>query len=200
MKENWKDIPGYEGHYKVSDLGRVKSLDRTIERSGVRGNANVSGKLLNPKIHKSGYIYVRLGKKQYRLHQLVAMAFLNFTPCGMNMVIDHIDENKTNNSLFNLRIVDNRENCIKGKMKYNNTSKYPGVYKNKSRKKLKSGEVKIYDNYFYQAQIKIDGDVIYLGANKNEDICKRLYEIALQNIRLYNGDKKLFREKINKMI
>lgn len=47
-QEIWKDIPGYEGLYLVSDLGRVK---------GIR-----SGKILRPYLHKRGYLYLRLLK------------------------------------------------------------------------------------------------------------------------------------------
>lgn len=101
-KEIWKDIPGYEGLYKVSDLGRVLSL-----------NYDSTGKerLLIGSI-KRGYVYVELYKdrrgKRYGVHRLVAMAFIPIPDCLQQYVgtrilqINHKDENKANNSVDNL--------------------------------------------------------------------------------------------------
>jgi hypothetical protein len=204
MKEIWKDIPGYEGHYQVSNLGNVKSLERVIKRSGVRGDAKIKGGQLIPKVDKKGYYALGLSfnkkRKCFKVHQLVTMAFLGHTPNGMIDLIDHIDENKLNNNLLNLRITNNRDNTSKGKLKYNKSSEYTGVYKNKSRKKLKNGELKIYDNFYYHAQITINNKRIYLAATKDELEAKKIYDTALKNISLFNGDAVEFRKKIKQMI
>lgn len=106
-KEIWKDIPNYEGLYQVSDLGRVKSLFYNKE------------KILKPAISTNLYLFVNLYKekkvKQFRVHQLVAMSFLNHTICSLKLVVDHKDNNKQNNTYSNLQIVSNRYNSIKDK-------------------------------------------------------------------------------------
>lgn len=103
MEEIWKDIPGYEGFYQVSNMGRVKHL---VEW---RGNDYSARYISNPKIvlphlDCNGYERIRLfmwGKgKPYRIHRLVAKAFI---PNPNNYPqINHIDEDKTNNRVDNL--------------------------------------------------------------------------------------------------
>lgn len=101
--EVWKNVQGYEGFYQVSNLGRVRSLDRTIIDS-IGRNRLYKGKLLKPIIDSHGYFEVRLCKgtnrKPPHIHRLVAQAFLpnpKKLPC-----INHIDENKQNNAVSNL--------------------------------------------------------------------------------------------------
>ena len=118
-KEEWKPIKDYEGFYEVSSLGRVKSLGNDKKRID---------KLLSPLI-RSGYHYVNLSKKSkrkaYGIHQLVAIAFLNHTRDGYNLVVDHIDNNQKNNCLENLQVITHRQNTSKDRK--NKSSKYIGV-------------------------------------------------------------------------
>jgi hypothetical protein len=127
-KEVWKDIPCYEGLYEVSSLGRVKSLGNDKTRKE---------KILKQNINGSGYFKVCLFKdgisQNTTVHQLVAMAFLNHNPCGMALVVDHINWNKLDNRLENLQLITQRENCSKDVK--NKTSKYTGVSWCKSAKK-----------------------------------------------------------------
>ena len=108
MEEIWKEIPGYEGLYQVSSLGRFKALSRV--RKGIYGNRIYKERLLSPKVNFDRYYYVTLtkeGKKtSYRAHRLVALAFLG----DSNLVIDHIDGNPLNNEVTNLRYVSQAEN------------------------------------------------------------------------------------------
>lgn len=102
--ENWKDIKGYEGFYQVSDLGRVKSLERDVYFPNGIIIRHMEEKILVPNIDKQGYAYVSLclnGKrKSIKVHRLVAMAFL---PNPENKPqVNHIDEVKTNNAVDNL--------------------------------------------------------------------------------------------------
>lgn len=98
--EIWKDVPGYEGLYAVSNTGKVKSIRRNI--------------ILRAAIDGNGYYVVVLSskpkRKTFKVHQLVMIAFKNHKPCGMDLVVDHIDRDKTNNNLENLRIVSQYEN------------------------------------------------------------------------------------------
>lgn len=94
MKEIWKSIPGYEGLYQVSNLGRVKSLLRNTTR----------GKVLSLQNRQNGYFCVCLCKngvsKRENVHRIVAEAFLPHS--DSNNVVNHKDENKHNNKVTNL--------------------------------------------------------------------------------------------------
>lgn len=102
MEEIWKDIPGYEGLYKVSSLGRVLSLN--YDSTGI-------SKIMKGSI-KRGYFRVELYKdrigKRFLVHRLVAMTFLPVPEdlkryVGTRILqVNHIDENKTNNFVENL--------------------------------------------------------------------------------------------------
>lgn len=94
MKEKWVPIEGYEGIYEVSNLGNVRSFSRK----------SYKGKLLVQQEHKNGYLVVNLSKngkrKGFLVHRLVASSFV---PNKNNLPqVNHIDENKKNNSAENL--------------------------------------------------------------------------------------------------
>src|SRR5690554_5553856 len=167
--EVWKDIKGYEGLYQVSDLGRVKSLERKVKR--LKSTISVREKILKPAPNSSGYLTVSLWKnnkgKTFRIHYLVAIAFLNHKPKGYELVIDHIDENKKNNNLSNLRLVTNRFNTTRNLK--NTSSKYVGVHWHKSYEK-------------WQSLITINGKQIYLGRYDNEYDAHLTYQKALSFI------------------
>lgn len=167
MEEIWKDIPGYEGHYQVSDQGRVKSLDRVVSlnRNFRNGNRKSKGKILKGRPNKRGYLRVVLSGKDFRVHQLVAMAFLNHKPKGMEVVVDHINGVKDDNRLENLRLVTQRENCKPNKL----TSKYTGVH-----------FCKYADRYI--SKIFINGKSKYLGKFEDEYQAHLAYKKALENI------------------
>jgi len=135
-KEVWKDVPNYKGLYQVSNLGRVKSVERYVKhwRGGKR---RVSEKILKAISNKLGYLHLDLSKKNkrktYNVHVLVAMTFLNHVPCGHNRVIDHINNCKTDNRVKNLQITTNRHNSSKDKK--GGSSKYTGVSWCNTRKK-----------------------------------------------------------------
>lgn len=113
VKEEWRDIKEYEGFYQVSNLGRVRSIDRlALNKYGVR-NKPLKGKILAQRT-KDGYKIVHLSvdgvDKNEQVHRLVAKAFIpnpNNLPC-----VNHKDEVKSNN------VVTNLEWCT---IEYNNT-------------------------------------------------------------------------------
>lgn len=101
--EQWIDVKGYEGYYQISDLGRVRALERTIIDINKKPR-NRSGRIL--RVHPGGdrYLNVRLCKngitKNYRVHRLVAIAFL---PNPDNLpVVNHLDADILNNTPSNL--------------------------------------------------------------------------------------------------
>lgn len=102
MTEEWRDIVGYEGLYQVSSLGRVRSLDRVIERNG--RPSCLKGKVLSGCRFGRGYLMVGLSKnnevKLVGIHRLVAQAFV---PNPNNLPqVNHKDCDKTNNRVENL--------------------------------------------------------------------------------------------------
>nr|DAQ31530.1 MAG TPA: homing endonuclease [Caudoviricetes sp.] len=103
MQEIWKDIPGYEGLYRVSNKGRVKSLER-YSYKGNRSVQKLKTKILKAGVRKDNYLTVVLRKcgksTSYLVHRLVAITFID-NPYDYN-VINHKDENKQNNDIRNL--------------------------------------------------------------------------------------------------
>ena len=169
--EIWKDVPEFEGYYQVSNLGNVKSLSRTILGRG-KHNTLLKERILKFSTSTNGYYQVILQKegfkKIYKVHSLVAICFLNHTPDGThNVVIDHINEVKTDNRLKNLRLIGHRENVSRS-MK-NNTSTYVGVSWSKNAKK-------------WISQITIEGKTKYLGLFDNEEDANKKYLETLKDL------------------
>jgi hypothetical protein len=156
--EIWKNVKGFED-YEVSELGNVKSLKLGKER------------ILKNSIDKKGYYKVNLSNKgktkTFKVHKLVAMAFLNHKPCGYKIVVDHIDNNPLNNNVENLQLITPRENTSKDRK--NTSSKYTGVCWNKKAKKWRSS-------------IQINGSTKHLGFFKNEKIAHAFYLYTLNNL------------------
>lgn len=129
-EEIWKDIPGHEGYYQVSDMGNVKSLVRNYFLKRNNCLAIKKEKIIKNTTTYDGYRAVTFTlnntRKLYKVHQLVAMAFLNHMPDRtQKIVVDHIDNDKSNNKLSNLQLITQRQNASKDRK--NTTSKYTGV-------------------------------------------------------------------------
>ena len=107
MQEIWKkvSIEPFSEHYEVSNLGRVRSLDRTIlcKNGTVR---NVTGKNIKPFVVGKGYEAVELcsgvASRYVKVHRLVALAFIANDNPKLFTQVNHIDENKRNNRVDNL--------------------------------------------------------------------------------------------------
>lgn len=115
-KEVWRDVKNYEGRYQVSSFGRVRSVDREVLtiKNVIKFH---KGRILSHGDDGYGYLCVSLHKhsksKSFKVHQLVAIAFLHHTPCGFKLVVDHVNNIKTDNNAYNLQIITTQQNCIK---------------------------------------------------------------------------------------
>ncbi len=114
MPETWRDVAGYEGAYEVSDLGRVRSLGRRTRcnTSGYRTWAPQDIKLVVRNATKR-YLFFNArctirGNRSLSVHRVVAEAFLG--PCPDGLQVDHIDGDKANNAVTNLRYVTGSAN------------------------------------------------------------------------------------------
>lgn len=157
--EQWRDIPGYEGLYKVSDLGNVLSVrrDRMLKPGIVQG-------------YKSVVLCDNKKRSTKTVHKLVAMAFLRHNPCGMIKVVDHIDGDKENNKLSNLQILSHRGNIQKADRK-NKSSKFTGVSFHKGRQ-------------MYRAYIDVSKKNIHLGFFDSELEASKAYQDAIKKYNL----------------
>lgn len=111
LEEQWRAVPGYEGRYEVSSLGRVRSLDRICEGKDGRSELH-KGKVLKPCPKVNGYLEVSLrdgkSRKHRLIHHLVAAAFLGPRPDRLD--VRHADGNRKNNAVENLSYGTRSEN------------------------------------------------------------------------------------------
>ncbi len=114
IEEQWKDIPDFEGYYQVSDLGRVRCVDRTVIYKDGRV-CYFKSKIMKQGINKKGYRNIYLSKDCVKttrtVHSLVMLAFVGARP-NPKIQINHIDCDKTNNCLTNLEYCTQSHNQL----------------------------------------------------------------------------------------
>jgi hypothetical protein len=154
--ENWKDIKGYEGHYQVSNLGRVKSLKNN--KGKILAN-RLSGRYFGVSLSKDNNV-----KRKY-IHILVAENFLNYINKSRSIVVDHIDNDRFNNRLKNLQVITQRENINKN---CNGSSSFYGVRKG-------------YKDKWY-SQIRVGKKITHLGTFDTEERASIAYNFALTQL------------------
>ena len=143
MIEIYKPIVGYEGLYEVSNLGNVRNLKTNI--------------ILKQKINKGGYMNVGLwknGKKTFLIHRLVAQAFI---PNPDNKPeVNHKDEIKSNNCVYNLEWVTSKENANYGSRTERLSNKLKGrKLSEETKQKMRQSQPKK-----KVVQLKLDGEFI----------------------------------------
>lgn len=149
-----KNVINYEGIYAVSDDGRVFNLQRGIEMK-----QHITG----------GYMYVKLRSNgEYineRVHRLVYESFKGrIIP---NLVIDHIDGDRLNNNLTNLRQITTRENTTYG-------------WRNHKTSGLPTGVREFKQSGIFGAEISIEGERYYLGSSHSAEEASEAYQQALK--------------------
>lgn len=178
MTEEWRGIEGYENLYQVSNLGRVRSVDRYVK---TKSNSKCfrKGKILKQSEDNDGYKRLNLSKngkpKLYLVHRLVAMTFLQ-NPHNYPFV-NHKDENPSNNEVSNLEWCTNEYNINYGTARERMSNSKKGIYINRpdlSKKVL---------------QYTLNGDLVNEYPSTQE--AQRQTGIKYQNIlRCCNGKRK----------
>ena len=151
MKELFKTIKDYP-KYKISNLGNVMGTRGTI----LKGSRAGKNKYLQVYLSADGV------RKNFYIHQLMAIVFLNHKPCGYKIVVDHQDNDPLNNNLNNLQLITQRENCSKDKTDV-------GIHFDKINKK-------------WRASIKIEGKTVQLGSFTSKKEARDAYDNKLKDI------------------
>ena len=181
MEEIWKDIQGYEGYYQISNLGNVKSLERTIIRSD--GVVQVrKERIMNKRISTDGYYIAKFNvnkkSKSIAIHRLVAQHFI---PNPDNLPeVNHIDTNRKNNRVDNLEWCTHQENVAHSAQKGHYKTRY-GACNGRARK------IAIYDNQHSLIEIfdYIGDCALYMIDN---GLCKHNYSKSyVNNLRTQMG-------------
>ena len=150
INEVWRPVSGHM-NYQVSNIGRIRN--------------STTGKILKPVTNTNGYYFVCLcsnGKRTTRkIHRLVGQEFLPPPENDDQTLIDHIDRDKLNNCITNLRFVTRSQNCMNRPKQSNSTSNYKGIYRRKDNK--------------WRAVIHKDSIAIHLGCYDTEEKAAHAY-------------------------
>jgi hypothetical protein len=161
---------GLETNIEATKCGRIKR----IEVDWNKGNAVKIEEIdfTKIKLHPKGYrcigVLVKdIGVKKILVHQIIASVFLNHQINGLKLVVDHINSDKTDNRINNLRIVTNRENVSKELAIKTGLPTGVSFIKNKNR---------------FKSEIYINRKRIYLGCFKDSILASQAYQNALNNL------------------
>lgn len=161
--EQWVYIKGYDGQYMISNFGRVKSFKNWKDSDG---------RVLKTSINSWGYIVIGLSyrgeNKTHTLHHLVWDHFGNMPRDGRKLQIDHKDGDKTNNHIYNLQLLSQRDNTVKyHKSRCDKKNRYIGAYPNKKK---------------WMSLIYVDGKSIFLGNYDTPEQAHTAYLNAKSNL------------------
>lgn len=180
QNEIWRDVVDFEGYYQVSNLGRVR-WNPNRPRYHKTSKPELK-KFLNKNYHS---VDLSINNKTYRksVHQLVAAAFIHGFKYGET--VNHIDGDKTNNMVDNLEKTTNSLNNIHAyqtglKKITNKKSQYFGVSTLDRKVKRKDGSINIIRTY--KAQVRINGEKVYIKQSTDELECAKAYDDYLNQI------------------
>lgn len=186
--EKFIDIPGYEGLYQVSDLGRVKALQR--ESTHINGNVHIKKeKILKQANNGNNYLSVLLynenkEKKSFYVHRLVLKTFLE----DSDLLVDHKNHIRLCNVLSNLRYLTPRLNASTVVNRPTPASKYVGV--NKTNNPVKK----------WKAVLRINGTKRHIGSYITEEEASEAYQKALYNWETFSLNHKGVYEERNQVM
>lgn len=145
--EDWRDVIDYENLYAVSNMGRVARLSRiTVGSDGKTYPFRC--RLLSPNRGSLGYMVVGLHKDRTtifkKVHTIVVESFLGKIP--KDKEIDHIDGDKSNNALSNLRVCSHKENVNNPITQFKNRQSKNTVYSLSVIRTDKKGGCKVYES------------------------------------------------------
>ena len=176
MKETiWIDIKGYEGLYQISNKQRVKSLERVVVRGNPKVAVKLKERLLSNKINDC--VLIKNGKrKTHDVNVLYLIHFEDYKP-NRKLVIVLSDKPK---------VISRRKMTELAKLlTHKKTSKFCGV-------SISRG--------LFRSAIQINGKEIFLGRYSDEMFAKKMYDTALENEKLFIGNNKDFRIRLNSII
>lgn len=160
--EIWKDIPGYEGYYQVSNYGRVKSMYFNAKKT-LGYNIKINPKIIKNGVDRLGYLFVRLYLgdkiKRYSIHRLVALLFVP-NPNNLSEV-NHKDD-------YGTRIKRQAEKIQTPVSQYDMKGKYIKTYKSIKQAYEETGIDKTGISMCSRGLLKTSGGYIWKKGGKNE--------------------------------
>lgn len=182
MNEVWKRVVGYESYYEISNLGNVRSFDRLIHcKAG--GYYVKKGRMLkqyDDKGYKSVILTVNKIAKTFKIHQLVAMAFI---PNPDNLPeINHKDENKINNNVSNLEWCTKKYN-----MNYGSRNERAGKAISNALKGKYVGENSFRKGKHHSESAKLKNRLAHLGKKHSEDSKRKISEGVIKHFKRKGG-------------
>ena len=163
---------GEETNIEVNELGEVRRVRKEWVKINRKKPFTIPKLIIHRGYQRVWFSVKNIGVKCMEFHKVMAIVFLNHTPCGYRLVIDHIDGNSLNNNIKNLRCVTHRVNMANRK----NKSKYGTGIK--------------YTDGRYQANVGVDGRYVYIGRYNTSNEASEAYEQAVKQIEVgtFNPD------------
>ncbi len=166
MKEIWKDVKGFEGSYQVSNLGRIRSIDRTIthiNRWGKMCCFRIPGIIMKKSISAFGYERIQLKDRKYHVHRLILTSFI-----GINKdkkFTNHKNGIKTDNRLINIEWITASDNL---KHAYKNNLAKP----TRTIKVVRHSDGKVFESLASAGRdVGVDAKSIWFVCNKVHKTC-----------------------------
>lgn len=172
-QEEWRDIPGLENYYQVSNLGRFRSLDREVSYNGKFNKVHL-GKILSPGVTNTGYLQIRASRNGKAIIINCGRMVKKVFDRDDAAQVDHINRIKHDNRKQNLRYVTNVQNCSNratSKMK-NKKSKYKGVCTFRGR----DGSLR------WRSSFQVNGKRRHLGYFDTEEAAALAYNNAASSL------------------